>query len=158
MTLTKSRRAGAKAKAVADLPDLAGKWADADIDALTDEVLGDLDLAAAGAKTAAAAVGLQVVALAARMIAHQRRSEEWLRQAYARIAALERDLKQAKAAPALTYKGPWRQGDETVPGEFVTYQGSLWHCNKKTMSRPSDDPAAYTLAVKSGRDGKDLRA
>jgi len=157
MTLTKSRRAGGKTKAAPELPDLSGRWSEAEIQALSDEVLEELDAAAAGASSAVAAKGLQITAVAAWIVSHKQRSEEWLKLAFARIETLERQLKQAKAAPALTYKGPWRQGDETLPGEFVTFQGSVWHCNKKTMSRPSDNPGAYTLAVKAGRDGKDVR-
>jgi hypothetical protein len=157
MTLTKSRRVGAKTKAVSALPDLTGRWSEAEIKALTDEMIKDLDDAEVGASSAVARNGLRIVAVAAWVTSQRQRSEEWLRLAFARIEALERELNEAKAAPRLTYKGPWRQGVETLPGEFVTFQGSVWHCNKKTMSRPSDDPAAYTLAVKAGRDGKDSR-
>jgi hypothetical protein len=42
-------------------------------------------------------------------------------------------------------------------GQFATYSGGLWHCNKfnTTTRHPGDVSAAWTLAVKSGRDGKD---
>jgi hypothetical protein len=73
-----------------------------------------------------------------------------------RLKTLEAEEKKSKAAP-LPYQGVWKQGQEYLPGQFVTFAGSVWHCNKKTMARPGDDHAAYTLAVKSGRDGKDAR-
>ncbi|MCO5335858.1 hypothetical protein [Delftia tsuruhatensis] len=62
-----------------------------------------------------------------------------------RIAALE-------AAP-LHYDGPHETGKVYDKGTFVTHDGSLWHCNHKTASRPGDGPA-WTLAVKRGRDAR----
>jgi hypothetical protein len=43
------------------------------------------------------------------------------------------------------------------PGDMVTWHGSLWHCNAATAERPGSG-AAWTLAVKCGRDGKDAPA
>jgi hypothetical protein len=43
------------------------------------------------------------------------------------------------------------------PGDMVTWHGSLWHCNAATSERPGGG-AAWTLAVKCGRDGKDAAA
>jgi len=154
MALTKSRRAPPKITATS-LPNLAGRWTEDEIDGLTQDMLRELDEAAAGASSSLSAKGHQIVTVASWIIAQKKRSEEWLRIAFERIDKLERELKQVKATPRLTYKGAWRQGQETLPGDFVTFQGSVWHCNKKTLSRPGDDPGAFTLAVKHGRDGKD---
>ena len=44
-------------------------------------------------------------------------------------------------------------------GDFVTDQGSVWHCKvNQTRSRPSGDPVLWTLAVKkrARRQGRDL--
>lgn len=52
------------------------------------------------------------------------------------------------------YRGVWRD-KEYVPGDLVTWDGSLWHCNAVTEDRPGiGSPKAWTLAVKRGRDGK----
>lgn len=75
----------------------------------------------------------------------------------ARVGKLEADLRKERAAKALPYRGIWKQGERYEAGEFVTYQGSIWHVEKRNHSRPGDDPGAYTLAVKRGQDGKDAR-
>ena len=62
-----------------------------------------------------------------------------------RIAALE--------ATPLTYDGPHETGKTYGKGVFVTHDGSLWHCNRETATRPGDGPA-WTLAVKRGRDAR----
>lgn len=54
----------------------------------------------------------------------------------------------------MIYRGVWAEGayDE---GDTVTHGGSLWHCNADgTTSKPGDEPGAWTLAVKRGRDAK----
>ncbi|KQW37092.1 carbohydrate-binding family V/XII protein [Rhizobacter sp. Root404] len=51
------------------------------------------------------------------------------------------------------YDGPHEVGKTYAKGNFVTHDGSLWHCNYKTASRPGDGPA-WTLAVKRGRDAR----
>jgi len=53
------------------------------------------------------------------------------------------------------YRDVWKEDKEYELGDFVTWAGSVWHCNaEKTQAKPgtSDD---WTLAVKRGRDGKD---
>jgi len=44
-------------------------------------------------------------------------------------------------------------------GQIVTHGGSLWHCNTDTTAKPDTDDGAkaWTLCVKRGRDGRDLR-
>jgi len=74
-----------------------------------------------------------------------------------RVAALEQRIAALEAKPAvLRYMGPFEQGREYVQGEFVTHRGSLWHANERTNVKPGDG-AAWTLAVKAGRDGRDAR-
>jgi len=51
--------------------------------------------------------------------------------------------------------GVHQAGASYEPGDLVTVQGSLWHCNTATRERPGTGAAAWTLAVKCGRDGKD---
>jgi len=74
-----------------------------------------------------------------------------------RVTALEQRIAALEAKPAvLRYMGPFEQGREYSPGEFVTHRGSLWHANERTNAKPGDG-AAWTLAVKAGRDGRDVR-
>lgn len=73
----------------------------------------------------------------------------------ARIKALE--SVHADGGPSLKYLGTWRDGTTYKRGECVTDDGSLWHCNEPTTSRPKDGSAAWVLCVKRGRDGKDMR-
>jgi hypothetical protein len=66
-----------------------------------------------------------------------------------RVSALER-----RAVPK--YLGVWRANSSYSEGALVTENGSLWHCNKETDSKPGTN-ADWTLCVKRGRDGKDGR-
>ena len=70
-----------------------------------------------------------------------------------RIAALE--AKQGN----FKYCGVWsEQQPEYQVGNFVTHQGSLWHCNcAGTMARPGTS-RTWTLAVKRGASAKDITA
>ncbi|WP_423415554.1 hypothetical protein RLW55_03225 [Hyphomicrobium sp. B1] len=70
-----------------------------------------------------------------------------LREAEARIAQLE-------AAPKLEYVGVYVSSRNYVPGQFVTYAGSLWHCNAPTGGKSGFDKSCWTLAVKRGVDAK----
>ncbi|MEX3690609.1 hypothetical protein AB3X91_16200 [Paraburkholderia sp. BR14263] len=54
----------------------------------------------------------------------------------------------------LIYRGVWQEDHEYEPGDMVTWGGSMWHCNARTRERPDAGNAAWTLAVKRGRDGK----
>jgi hypothetical protein len=54
--------------------------------------------------------------------------------------------------PTIVYKGAWAAGDYT-PGDIVSWDGSMWHCEQPTSERPGT--AAWKLCVKHGRDGKD---
>lgn len=53
------------------------------------------------------------------------------------------------------YCGVFKEGQEYMPGDMVTWGGSLWHCNERTADKPDVGP--WTLAVKKGRDGKDAK-
>lgn len=54
--------------------------------------------------------------------------------------------------PVPVYCGVFKEGDTYVPGDLVTWGGSLWHCDKQTTAKPGTDD--WTLSVKKGRDGK----
>lgn len=57
--------------------------------------------------------------------------------------------------PVMIYRGVFSPGDY-LPGDTVTWAGSLWHCEEPTSDKPGE-PASkgWRLAVKRGRDGKD---
>lgn len=75
-----------------------------------------------------------------------------IRSLAARIEALE------ARPPAISYEGVWQEGKAYERGQFVTRGGAMWHANCATKAKPGEgDSADWTLAVKSGRDGKDLR-
>ena len=68
-----------------------------------------------------------------------------------RIAELEAQQSQQKALP---YRGVWKSSETYRAGSFVTFRGSAWHANQDTDRSPADDPTAWTLAIKKGRDAK----
>jgi hypothetical protein len=53
------------------------------------------------------------------------------------------------------YLGAFKDGQDYEPGDFVSWGGALWHCDKATTAKPGTDD--WTLAVKKGRDGKDAK-
>lgn len=52
-------------------------------------------------------------------------------------------------------RGVYKAGQEYEPGDAVTFGGSLWIAQAKTSERPEGGDA-WRLAVKKGRDGKDI--
>lgn len=69
-----------------------------------------------------------------------------------RMKALEARIATLETSP-LHYDGPHETGKVYDKGVFVTHDGSVWHCNYKTASRPGEGPA-WTLAVKRGKDAR----
>jgi hypothetical protein len=74
----------------------------------------------------------------------------------AQVAPLQKQIAEleARLADVPRYRGVWIEGQTYRAGSFVTYDGSLWHCNAPTVSRPGSGDAAWTLAVKSPRPPK----
>ncbi|WP_010226207.1 hypothetical protein [Pseudomonas donghuensis] len=57
--------------------------------------------------------------------------------------------------PVMIYRGVFAPGDY-VPGDTVTWAGSLWHCDESTCDKPGEPGSkGWRLSVKRGRDGKD---
>ena len=69
--------------------------------------------------------------------------KEWVRK----------ELQARLDSAPFSYQGTYEAGREYDKGQFVTHNGSLWHCNAKTTTRPAGGPE-WTLAVKSGRDAR----
>ncbi len=64
--------------------------------------------------------------------------------------------KKAFDVPVMVYRGVFKSGDEYLPGDTVTWGGSLWHCDEQTQDKPGETGAkGWTLAAKRGRDGRD---
>lgn len=58
--------------------------------------------------------------------------------------------------PVMIYNGVFKSGKEYLPGDTVTWGGSLWHCDEKTQDKPGEPGSkGWTLATKRGRDGRD---
>ncbi|WP_054886656.1 hypothetical protein [Pseudomonas sp. NBRC 111130] len=64
-------------------------------------------------------------------------------------------VRKALQLPVMIYRGVFAPGDY-VPGDTVTWGGSLWHCDEPTTDKPGEAGSkGWTLAAKRGRDGKD---
>ncbi len=63
--------------------------------------------------------------------------------------------KQVLAPLAEAYKGVWKPGSYNR-GDAVTWNGSLFIANADTDKKPEDGDGGWKLAVKRGRDGKDV--
>ena len=63
---------------------------------------------------------------------------------------------QAQRSRGTKYCGVWSPVETYDKGDFCTHDGSVWHANASTRSKPGTDDS-FTLAVKRGRDGKDSR-
>ncbi|MGT2133135.1 phage gp6-like head-tail connector protein [Enterobacter hormaechei subsp. hoffmannii] len=58
--------------------------------------------------------------------------------------------------PVMIYQGVFKSGQEYLPGDTVTWGGSLWHCDEQTQYKPGEAGSkGWTLAAKRGRDGRD---
>ncbi|WP_448657078.1 phage gp6-like head-tail connector protein [Enterobacter hormaechei] len=58
--------------------------------------------------------------------------------------------------PVMIYQGVFKSGQEYLPGDTVTWGGSLWHCDEQTQDKPGEAGSkGWTLAAKRGRDGRD---
>jgi hypothetical protein len=59
--------------------------------------------------------------------------------------------------PIQVYKGVHRDGDEYEAHDTVTWGGSQWVSTKAENTDKPGASDAWTLVVKAGRPGKDLR-
>jgi hypothetical protein len=72
-----------------------------------------------------------------------------------KLQTIERRLASVEDRPGLRYRGTWDENQQYNRGDFATDRGSLWHANRATRDRPPG--AAWTLACKRGRDGRDAK-
>lgn len=59
------------------------------------------------------------------------------------------------AFPFPIYQGVFEEERTYVPGDMVTWGGSMWHCDDPKGLKPGAPESGWTLAVKVGRPGKD---
>ncbi len=58
--------------------------------------------------------------------------------------------------PAVIDRGVFKEGQAYTLGDAVTFGGSLWIAQKDTGDKPDGPDTGWRLAVKKGRDGRDL--
>lgn len=56
--------------------------------------------------------------------------------------------------PIAIYRGVYVDGKIYERGDFVTVNGSLYHCDTDTTARPGEGAKEWTLAVKRGKDDR----
>jgi HK97 family phage prohead protease len=78
---------------------------------------------------------------------------EGSQQQHAAVVKIHNNLHRSlKAHKALQYKGVFNPGATYEHGNFVSHQGSLWHCDAATTTdKPGENNTHWTLAVKRGR-------
>lgn len=74
-----------------------------------------------------------------------------------RLTALEGRATALEAKPSLKYEGVWDRAKVYSVGNFCTHEGSLWHCCDDNINAEPGPSAAWRLAVKRGRDGRDAK-
>jgi hypothetical protein len=71
------------------------------------------------------------------------------------IAPLIARISELEARPTMKYCGVFDLQQNYKVGDFVTDDGSLWHCCSPTCGvRPGSMPEIWQLAVKRGRDAR----
>lgn len=81
--------------------------------------------------------------------------EKRLLESSRKIYALERAQTKSLAD---FYKGVWQPAGRYERGDVCTWQGGMWVAIRSTETKPGDGDSGWQLAVKAGRDGKDLRS
>lgn len=62
-------------------------------------------------------------------------------------------VEKAFSVPVMIYRDIFKSGETYVPGDSVTWGGSVWLCNETTTDKPGEDGSkGWKLAVKRGRD------
>jgi hypothetical protein len=80
--------------------------------------------------------------------------EDRIKQLEVKIAYLEAAL---DARGGLKYLGIFKEGRIYDEGQFVTFDGSIWHCNARTSNPPGNGSASWVLACKRGQDGRSAK-
>ena len=70
------------------------------------------------------------------------------------VAALTARVSELEAKPRLRYRGVYDISMMYEAGDFATYDGSAWHCQRPTTDKPGTSDA-WQLAIKRGKNGRD---
>lgn len=68
----------------------------------------------------------------------------------------EREKAFPFTVPLVLDRGVFKEGNDYVTGDGVSWAGSFWIAREATTAKPGDGSTAWRLAVKRGRDGRDL--
>jgi hypothetical protein len=82
-------------------------------------------------------------------------ADDAIEELRAGLAAQKKEIAALNAVPVLRFMGVWK-AMEYQQRTVVTDHGSWWHAECATKSRPGTDNT-WKLAIKRGRDGRDLR-
>lgn len=75
-----------------------------------------------------------------------------------KMQAGETQTEKSIRIPSVIDRGPYKQGNEYEKGDGVTHGGSFWIAqDDKPEGAPGMGGKGWRLAVKKGRDGRDLR-
>jgi len=76
---------------------------------------------------------------------------DWFNDVFRRLQALE-----TRQGTPFTYEGVFDPDKAYSRGHFLTYEGSLWHCNCPSKGVVPGKGPNFQLAVKRGRDAKGI--
>jgi hypothetical protein len=69
----------------------------------------------------------------------------------------DRRVEKSVKLSTMIYREIYKSDQEYEPGDVVTWDGSMWVCLTPTKRQPGRYEKDWRLAVKRGRDGKDLK-
>jgi hypothetical protein len=72
-----------------------------------------------------------------------------------KVASGERVKEFGFTVPMAIYREVYKEGAAYMPGDMVSFGGSIWHCSEPTLEKPGTGSAKWRLACKHGRDGRD---
>ncbi|MCQ4105162.1 phage gp6-like head-tail connector protein [Erwinia persicina] len=59
------------------------------------------------------------------------------------------------SVPVMIYRDIFSEGEKYLPGDSVTWGGSVWYCHEETVDKPGESGSkGWKLAVKRGRDAR----
>lgn len=70
------------------------------------------------------------------------------------LLALADRVEALEQRKSFEYRGVYSEDEQYEPDDFVTHDGSLWHTDQMTRSRPGTPGGPWQLCVKRGRDAR----
>jgi len=74
------------------------------------------------------------------------------------LSAGDTNIERSIKIPAILDRGVYKSGQDYEQGDLTTYGGSAWIAQKDGPQGSPGSSSDWRLAVKKGRDGKDLRS